>query len=198
MTTQTLTRVWSKLTDLQEHARDAHLQCLSDQDTYLVSFYVLGESLIDVKECTPHGEFLPWLEDEAINPRTAQRAMRIAKYDTVSFLQDAGSVSIALAAIAERGKPEPELLPVDGPEEPVLEPEGIERHTFVRAQSGNDDWYSPGWLVEACRTAMGEIDLDPASCDHAQKTVKASTYYTKEDNGLDQHWSGTVFINPSL
>lgn len=43
---------------------------------------------------------------------------------------------------------------------------------------------------------MDGIDLDPASCDHAQKTVKADKYHTLKDNGLDQTWAGKVFLNP--
>lgn len=45
------------------------------------------------------------------------------------------------------------------------------------------------------REVMGGIDVDPASNDHAQKTVKAATYYTAETNGLDKAWHGRVWMN---
>lgn len=43
---------------------------------------------------------------------------------------------------------------------------------------------------------MGAIDLDPASCEMANQTVRATTYYTKEQNGLLQPWFGKVWLNP--
>ncbi len=58
------------------------------------------------------------------------------------------------------------------------------------------DWYTPSPYVEAARQVMGGIDLDPASSYHANLTVKATTYYTKTENGLLQEWKGTVFLNP--
>lgn len=62
--------------------------------------------------------------------------------------------------------------------------------------SGNEEWYTPKEYIEAAREVMGSIDLDPASCDEAQKTVKAGTYYTKQDNGLFKPWFGNVWMNP--
>lgn len=56
--------------------------------------------------------------------------------------------------------------------------------------------YTPSWLVEAARRVMGSIDTDPCSCEEAQKTVKAGTYFTKEQDGLKQEWHGNVFVNP--
>lgn len=58
------------------------------------------------------------------------------------------------------------------------------------------EWYTPAKYVEAARAVMGSIDLDPASCETANQTIKAKTFYTKKDNGLDLEWFGNVFLNP--
>jgi phage N-6-adenine-methyltransferase len=43
---------------------------------------------------------------------------------------------------------------------------------------------------------LGEIDLDPASNEIAQRTVIATRYFTPEDDGLEQEWHGRVWLNP--
>lgn len=58
------------------------------------------------------------------------------------------------------------------------------------------EWYTPADYVEAARTVMGSIDLDPASNSKAQKVVQAGTFYSKSDDGLSKTWSGNVFLNP--
>lgn len=63
--------------------------------------------------------------------------------------------------------------------------------------SGEFEWYTPAPIIEAARAVMGGgIDLDPASSDYAQRTVKATQYYTEQDNGLEHEWRGRVFLNP--
>lgn len=62
--------------------------------------------------------------------------------------------------------------------------------------SGIVDWYTPAKYIELCRKAMGGIDCDPATCEHAQKTVQAMVAYTEADNGLERDWYGNVFLNP--
>ena len=42
------------------------------------------------------------------------------------------------------------------------------------AHDGNDEWYTPASVVEAARTVMGRIDLDPASTTEANATVTPS------------------------
>ncbi len=76
------------------------------------------------------------------------------------------------------------------------DPANDNRLSRLDAYSGDNEWYTPAKYVEMARTVMGRIDVDPASNDHAQQTVKASTYYTAETNGLDKDWRGTVWMNP--
>ena len=59
-----------------------------------------------------------------------------------------------------------------------------------------DEWFTPAEWIERARQALGAIDLDPASNAHAQKTVRASKFYTKADDGLSKPWTGRVFCNP--
>lgn len=56
--------------------------------------------------------------------------------------------------------------------------------------------YSPSPVVEAARALMGGIDLDPASCAMANRTVRAARYITREEDGLAQEWHGRVWLNP--
>lgn len=66
-----------------------------------------------------------------------------------------------------------------------------------RAQgTGENEWYTPPQYIEAARTVLVTIDLDPASSDMAQKTVKASKYFTINDDGLMEQWNGRVWLNP--
>ena len=60
----------------------------------------------------------------------------------------------------------------------------------------NSEWYTPGWIIERVRHAMGTIDLDPASSDIANRKIMARKIYTASDNGLDKVWGGAVFLNP--
>lgn len=72
----------------------------------------------------------------------------------------------------------------------------IEKAPHVANNSGENEWYTPAPYIEAARAVMGSIDTDPASCEQANKTVQAATFYSKEDDGLAQPWTGNVWLNP--
>jgi hypothetical protein len=69
-------------------------------------------------------------------------------------------------------------------------------HIPTTAATGCVDYYTPWQYIESARYVMKGIDLDPASCDEANKIIKARIHYTKEDDGLKQEWHGRVFMNP--
>jgi ParB family chromosome partitioning protein len=65
----------------------------------------------------------------------------------------------------------------------------------VLHSSESEDYFTPSIYVEAARHVMGRIDLDPASCEEANRTVRAKMIFTIEDDGLTREWFGCVWLN---
>ena len=127
-----------------------------------------GTALCEIKASLPHGRWLPWIKSEGVADRTADRLMQLARFE-IRQVGEFGSVDAVLKALS-------------GP--------------HVSNNSGENEWYTPAPIIEAARSCMGGIDLDPASSPKAQQTVGAGVYLTAEDDGLDVVWEGRVWLNP--
>lgn len=76
---------------------------------------------------------------------------------------------------------------------------GALRHAagvHVGQNSGNNEWYTPPEILDAARLVLDKFDLDPASSRAANTRVKATRFYTAEDDGLSKPWRGRVWLNP--
>lgn len=63
----------------------------------------------------------------------------------------------------------------------------------VLYSSKTDDWYTPQYLFDALNNEF-HFDLDPCA---DETNHKYDLYYTREQDGLKQDWSGKrAFINP--
>lgn len=68
---------------------------------------------------------------------------------------------------------------------------------IVQHSSKTNEHYTPVPYIEAARLTMGSIDLDPATTAEVNgRTVLASQFFTKEDDGMSKVWFGNVFLNP--
>jgi phage N-6-adenine-methyltransferase len=67
---------------------------------------------------------------------------------------------------------------------------------FRAQNTGNNEWSTPREWIELARVVMGDIDLDPATHEDAQKLIQARRYFTKADDGLKHPWHGRLWLNP--
>lgn len=73
----------------------------------------------------------------------------------------------------------------------VLESEAILKSS-VHFSSNRDDWETPQFIFDGLNAEFGfELDV----CATAEN-AKCSRFYSEEQNGLEQTWSGTCWMNP--
>jgi ParB family chromosome partitioning protein len=120
----------------------------------------------------------PSLAELGVTQNQSKRWQREAKVDEEAFAQYLASCREEQREITQAG-----LL-------------NIAKGCHVSANSGENEWYTPPEYIEAARDVMGSIDLDPASCETAQANVKAKRFYTIDDDGLANKWTGNVWLNP--
>lgn len=139
--------------------------------------YLLGKCLIWVKAKIGHGEFGLWLEENVwFSDRTSRRMIEF-----VGLCESKGQL--------QAYEPRKTDTVSDSSSTDDTKP-------HVTHNTGENEWYTPAPFIEAARKVLENIDLDPASSELANKTVQATRYFTKEMNGLELPWSGTIWLNP--
>ena len=134
----------------------------------------------------------------------SERSVRGARkvHDTappeVSRAVDEGRMSVSLAAqVADLPTEDQEAVTSAAPDRVKEVAREVVKRAHVANNSGNNEWYTPAPFIEAARAVMGGIDLDPASSEIANGTVKADRIFTAEDDGLKQEWPiGRIWMNP--
>jgi DNA N-6-adenine-methyltransferase Dam len=78
----------------------------------------------------------------------------------------------------------------------IIVPDLLKPHVHRALGTGENEWYTPKEYIDAACDVLGSIDLDPASSALAQRTVRATAYFTIDDDGLTKEWRGRVWLNP--
>ncbi|MBQ1293076.1 MAG: hypothetical protein IIY21_03500 [Clostridiales bacterium] len=110
-----------------------------------------------------------------------------------------GELSIDSAYQVTKMEPEKQaeiIERIESGEKPKAVVLDVKKKPFVVNNTGNNEWYTPSKFIELARKVMGSIDTDPASSEKANETVRATTFYTVEDDGLTKAWTGNVWMNP--
>jgi len=116
-----------------------------------------------------------------------------------------GQIPATIPAIREAKKVEPSPSSLgfyerlqEAPSLHIIAPRNVDNIPLAtpHISSKNNEWYTPAKYLNAARELMGGIDLDPASCEQANETVKAARYYDITRDGLAYPWKGRIWLNP--
>lgn len=135
-------------------------------------------SIVTGSERVPVKDMRPTLADVGIDKKLSARSQAIASIPEEEFEETLAEHRIEQEAVT------------------FSTMEKLAKKAHVANNSGNNEWYTPKKYIDCARKVMGSIDTDPASSETANKTVKATNYYSAENNGLVKAWIGNVWMNP--
>ncbi len=128
-----------------------------------------------------------------VSPRSVATAKKVEEQAEPELVEAvaSGQVSVSAAAVITELPPETQQYAAANPKEA---PAIAANHRALG--TGENEWYTPAVHLQAARAVLGGIDLDPASSPLANETVGADQIFTMDDDGLNQPWSGKVWLNP--
>jgi hypothetical protein len=141
--------------------------------------------------------FVAWWEVN-VTPNRERKSVSADRGKQITMKQAEAETSISNQQVSrwrkEIGRPGYERR-IFNPSHKKAMADGAQRRSDL--QTGEMEWYTPPDYIDAVREVLGgKIDLDPASSPMAQGVVQAGKFYTIDDDGLAQDWSGTVWLNP--
>jgi DNA N-6-adenine-methyltransferase (Dam) len=131
--------------------------------------------------------------DFGTTARTVQRGKSVLNKGSKKLIEAVQEGRLSLGKAEQITKTYPKKRKQDKQVAIIAESKMVTR---VKGLTGEIEWYTPRKYLDAAIAIMGAIDLDPASSQAAQAHVKAKTYFTIEQDGLLQPWTGRVFLNP--
>ena len=134
-----------------------------------------------------------------VSTRTVAAASKVQAEAPQEVVQavERGAMYVSLAAkVAALPEADRAEIAASSPETIKEVAQDVVKRAHVAQNSGNNEWYTPLRFVELARSVMGGIDTDPASSAIANRTVRASKYFTADDDGRAQTWAGRVWMNP--
>jgi hypothetical protein len=167
----------SRLDALARTIKLSHVQAQQAAGRALQHAITAGHALNQAKrllKVDSRARWLPWLGKRVgIPERTAELYMKIAGHAAEVM---AKSATVADFGVREAAK----MLASTGRV-------NSRDRTF-------QDWFTPQTILKLVTEVMGGIDCDP--CWHPDCLVRATTTFTKQEDGLAQHWLGRVYLNP--
>lgn len=136
-----------------------------------------------------------------VSGKTYEHAVAVIETAPAQIVEATRKNSLSINSAYQVTKMEPEeqeeiALRIENGEVPREVVNEVQKRPHVSYNSGNNEWYTPSDIIEMARNVMGSIDLDPASSTEANNVVKATKIFDIVINGLEQEWSGNVWLNP--